>query len=116
MTYKRLILNQSAILVGYNHHDKSLTKDKNVMNRDFGSGLSVDELIGVTAYYIMHLELPPGEVFENVNKAARVLIANDFESCMLMEIWEDGHTVWVMVPSGAPIWVTPTGQIVQTKK
>lgn len=85
------------------------------MSRDFGPGLSVDELIGMTVYHIRHLQLPPGEIFDKANRAALVLSEHDLESCMLMEIWEDGHTVWQLLPSGKPIWVTPAGQIKQEK-
>ena len=84
-----------------------------IMERDFGSGLTVDELIGMTAYQIAHLTLPPGDVFKHTSQAANILEENALESCILVELWEDGHTVWLSAQSKHPVWVTPDGQVRQ---
>jgi len=81
------------------------------MSRDYGAGLTVDELIGMLASQITRLVLPRGEVFQNASRAARILEENNFETCILTEIWGDGHTVWQTMGLKQPIWVTPTGQI-----
>jgi len=81
------------------------------MERDFGSGLTVDELIGMTAYQITHLTLPPGDIFEHTFWAASVLEDSFLESCILLELWGDGHTVWQSAELEQPIWVTPSGQV-----
>lgn len=83
------------------------------MERDFGSGLTIDELIGMTAYQIAHLTLPPGVIFRHTIQAGCILEENFLESCILVELWEDGHTVWQSAQSKQPVWVTPTGQIRQ---
>lgn len=83
------------------------------MVRDFGPGLSVDELIGMPAWHIYNLELPPGEVFETAHRAAQVLVRNNLESTVLAELWEDGHTVWHDLKNGNPVVVNATGQVIR---
>ena len=83
--------------------------------RDFGAGLSVDELIGLTAYHIQHLSLPSGEIFAKAKKAARRMVDANLESYLLVELWEDGHSVWVDPTSGDPVVVSQTGQMNRTR-
>jgi len=85
------------------------------MVRDFGSGLTVDELVGMPAWHLDRLDLPPGEIFIKVSKAANVMVEAGLESSILMELWEDGHTVWHGIKSHEPTVVTPGGQLIRTK-
>lgn len=82
------------------------------MFRDYGAGLSIDELIGMQAQDIASLSLPNEEAFERLKSAARTLCDHDQESCILMEVWGEGDTVWMSV-GGGPLLVWPSGQIQQ---
>lgn len=86
------------------------------MLRDFGSGLTVDELIGIPAYHIDKMNLPPEEIFQKIKSAAGEMVKADLESFILMEIWEDGHTVWHSIRGEKPAVITPTGQLIRTRK
>jgi hypothetical protein len=92
---------------------KKIDKDGTNMAHDFGAGITVDDLIGMTAYQITHLSLPPGDIFMHTLQAGRTLEENSLDSCILVELWEDGHTVWQSEQSKNPVWVTPNGQIRQ---
>jgi len=81
--------------------------------RDYGAGLTVDELVGMTAWQIVHLSLPAGEVFRKVIIASEIMMKNDLESNILVELWEDGHTVWNDFKNNQPVVVTPTGQVLR---
>ena len=83
------------------------------MVQDFGAGLTVDELIGLTADKISNLNLPPGDIFQRVFEAGSYIKRKGFKSAILTEIWGDGHTVWRSKQGGVPLWVTPTGKIVR---
>jgi hypothetical protein len=83
------------------------------MNRDYGAGLTVDELIGMTAYQIMHLALPPGEIFQKSRQAAQVMVDHNLESYLLTELWEDGHSVWRSIRGQNQVRVDPRGQLIQ---
>lgn len=83
--------------------------------RDFGPGLTVDELIGMPAWHLDRLDLPPGEIFVTVSDAASVMVEAGLESCVLMELWEDGHTVWHSIENNEPTIVTPGGQLIRAK-
>jgi len=85
------------------------------MARDFGAGMSVDELIGMPAWTIAHLNMPPGEVFQMVFMAAKILMSENFDSCLLVELWGDGHSVWAHPKSGQPVVVSSSGQITRTR-
>jgi len=85
------------------------------MYRDFGPGLTVDELIGMPAYYIYNMKLPPGEIFQKVKTAALEMIKANLESFILAEIWEDGHTVWNSLEDGKPALITPAGHLIRVK-
>lgn len=84
------------------------------MTRDFGAGLSVDELIGLSAWVIGRLTLPRQDAFETVQKDANLLIAINKESYILMELWEDGHSTWQQPNGKQPLMITPTGQVIDT--
>ena len=84
------------------------------MVRDFGPGLTVDELIGMTAWHIDALDLPGGQSFTYAKKGARVVVEAGLDSFILAEIWEDGHTVWNSIKKENPAVVTPTGQLIRT--
>ncbi|MEA3327101.1 MAG: hypothetical protein U9R53_07300 [Chloroflexota bacterium] len=85
------------------------------MARDFGAGLSVDELIGLSAWFIYHLALPDEEVFKTTMAAAMQLVKADLGSLILLELWEDGHTVWMSPDTKRPVVVTPAGQMIPSK-
>lgn len=85
------------------------------MVRDFGPGLTVDELIGMPAWHLDRLDLPPGEIFTTVSDAARVMVEAGLESFVLAELWEDSHTVWQGIEDHEPAIVTPGGQLVRKK-
>ena len=81
------------------------------LNRDFGAGQSVDELIGFSAWFIYHLALPDQAVFRTTMNAAAELVNADAGSLLLLELWEDGHTVWMSPSTKKPVVVTPDGQM-----
>lgn len=83
--------------------------------RDFGSGLSVDELIGMSALEIIQLAMPSETVFLVAQKAAKWMIQASLRDHVLVEIWEDGHTVWSEPDSGLPVVVSPLGHITKSK-
>jgi hypothetical protein len=78
---------------------------------DFGAGLSLDELVGMSAGEILSAILPNGDVFETICQAALVLYQRRLEACILVEIWADGHTFWHFSSPDEPVLVTPTGQL-----
>jgi hypothetical protein len=82
---------------------------------DYGAGLTVDELIGMSVWHIAHLKLPSGEVFRIVKFATKILLDANLESFILVELWEDGHSVWQDYKKNVPLVVTPTGQIFRKK-
>ena len=92
-----------------------IDRNEGKMVRDFGSGLTVDELIGMPAWHLDRLDLPPGVTFITVSDAARVMVEAGLESCVLAELWEDGHTVWHSIETHEPAMVTPSGQLIRTK-
>lgn len=85
------------------------------MSRDFGVGISVDELIGFSAWFIFHLALPDEAVFRTTMKAASMLIKADAGSHLLLELWEDGHTVWMNPSTKQPVVITPAGKMNPSK-
>ncbi|KUK94296.1 MAG: hypothetical protein XE06_0835 [Anaerolineaceae bacterium 46_22] len=84
------------------------------MFRDYGPGLTVDELIGTPAFHLDHLQLPPGEVFDKVKSTARKMVESGMESFVLSEIWEDGYTVWTSLKDEKPALITPGGQLIRS--
>lgn len=84
------------------------------MFQDFGSGLTVDELVGLPAWHIKHIKLPPGEIFLKVRSAANEMVKGNLESFVLTEIWEDGHTVWNSLKEETPAVITPSGRLIRT--
>ena len=85
------------------------------MARDFGPGISVDELIGMPAWSIAHLKMPPGEIFQMALMAAKIMKNESFDSYLLVELWEDGHSVWAHPKSYQPVVVSSSGQITRTR-
>ncbi len=43
--------------------------------------------------------------------AAKKLVKVDAGSHLLLELWEDGHTVWMSPSTKQPVVVTPGGQM-----
>jgi len=91
-----------------------MSQENLLMVRDFGPGLTVDELIGMPAFHLDRLQLPPGEVFDQVKSSARKMIEAGMESFVLSEIWEDGYTVWTSLRDEKPALITPGGQLIRT--
>ena len=86
-----------------------------ILNPDFGGGLSLDELVGMTAGEIYSTHLPHGEVFQVVIHAAGRMLQSELEVYKLMEIWADGHTVWHGCVKDDPVVVTPAGELIRTQ-
>ena len=86
------------------------------MVQDFGAGLTVDDLIGLTADQISQHSIPKGEIYQLVLQSAKYLLKKNYQSAILTEIWGDGHTVWRIHEGKEPLWVTPTGGIVRSKE
>ena len=83
---------------------------------DFGGGLSLDELVGMTAGEIFSVFLPNGEVFQAASRAAARMLGAGLDAYILMEIWADGHTVWHGQLHDDPVVVTPMGELIRTKE
>jgi len=82
---------------------------------DFGAGLSVDELIGVSAAQISVLRLPADKVFQQALQAARRMVKTGLGSHLLVELWEDNHSVWNDPNNGLPVVVSPDGSITRSQ-
>ncbi|QRN84197.1 hypothetical protein JR338_05510 [Chloroflexota bacterium] len=85
------------------------------MVRDYGAGLTIDELIGMKAGDIVSLALPNERVFARVNAAAMILVNHDYAGYHLMELWGSGETIWMGVDQYDVIQVLPSGQIMPQK-
>lgn len=81
------------------------------MTHDLGSGLTFDDLAGLTALEIRSLGLPNENLTVAVHKASQILIEKEFGTYLLMELWGDGHSVWQESEKGQVVVITPTGQI-----
>ena len=82
---------------------------------DFGAGLSLDELIGLTAGQLQTFNLPQGEVYQSIEKAAERMLRAELEAYLLMEVWADGHTLWHGIRWDDPVIVTPAGDVIRTR-
>jgi hypothetical protein len=82
---------------------------------DFGAGLSLDELIGLTAGQLKTFHLPNGEVYQSIEKAAERMLRAGLDAYSLMEVWADGHTLWHGIRRDDPVVVTPAGDVIQTQ-
>ena len=83
--------------------------------RDFGAGLSVDELIGISAVQISRIKLPAEKVFQQALWSAKHMVQAGLGSHLLVELWEDNHSVWRDPHNGLPVVVSPDGSITRTK-
>jgi hypothetical protein len=81
------------------------------MIQDLGSGLTFDDLVGLTALEIQRLGLPNEDLGATVHRASQILIEKEFGTYFLMELWGDGHSVWQESEKGQVVVVNPTGQI-----
>jgi len=82
---------------------------------DFGAGLSLDELIGLTAGQLRDFNLPQGEVYLLIEKAAEQMLKAGLDAYLLMEVWADGHTLWHGLRQDDPVIVTPKGNVFRTQ-
>jgi hypothetical protein len=82
---------------------------------DFGGGLSLDELVGMTAGEIYGAELPNGAAFHAATRAAGRMLHAGMTFYCLMEVWADGHTVWHGPVRDDPVVVTPSGELIRTR-
>lgn len=87
-----------------------------MMVRDFGAGLTADELVGMTAWQIARLDLPRGDAFEAAQRGAVFLARKGADNYFLEELWADGHSVWRNPKTEGPAVVTPDGQIRQAQE
>ncbi len=85
------------------------------MIRDFGAGLTIDELVGMQAADIASFELPNEKCFTQLQSAANNLVCHDFEAYRLMELWGNGETVWMGADQTEVIIVSASGQILPQK-
>jgi hypothetical protein len=76
---------------------------------DFGSGMAVDELVGLPAWQICSLALVNDHLCDVLQRAAALLVADGRPQFLLMEIWGDGHSVWHDENNHHVAQVTPTG-------
>ena len=89
--------------------------NKTPSSPDFGAGLSLDELIGLTAGQLQTFKLPKGEVYLMIEKAAERMLQSGLEAYLLMEVWADGHTLWHGIRRDDPVIVTPKGDVFRTQ-
>ena len=82
---------------------------------DFGAGLSLDELVGMTAGEILSAPLPNGEVFIAAGSASALMYQRGLEDYVLVEVWADGHTAWRGHLRDDPVIVTPADQLFRTR-
>ena len=85
------------------------------MVRDFGAGLTIDELIGMQARDIASLALPNEKIFKTLKTGAKNLCDRDFGEYILMELWGSGETVWMGAGQRDVLMVRPSGQILPHK-
>jgi len=85
------------------------------MVRDFGSGMTIDELIDMRAEDICALRLPSEKAFRFVKKVAAEMVEAGFVNYVLNELWEDGHSIWRNPRTDKSVIITPTGQIRQSR-
>lgn len=85
-----------------------------MMVRDFGAGLTIDELIGMCAGDIDALALPNEKVFSQLKSAAAILCGQDFGDYRLMELWGSGESVWMGANQSEVVQISPSGQIRST--
>jgi len=81
------------------------------MVRDFGAGLTIDELIGMSARDIASLTMPNEKVYSPLSSAAAVLCARDYGDYLLMELWGSGESVWMGANQSEVVQVLASGQI-----
>ena len=85
------------------------------MPRDYGSGMTIDELIGMTVLAIHGLDLPRESLYSAIRKAIRLLLGKGFEMLVLVELWSDGNSVWQDPDTEKVVVVTPDGQLNQSQ-
>jgi len=85
------------------------------MPRDYGSGMTIDELIGMTVLAIHGLDLPRESLYRAIRKAIRLLMGKGFEMLVLVELWSDGNSVWQDPDTEKVVVVTPDGQLNQSQ-
>ena len=81
------------------------------MFRDFGAGLTIDEMIGMRAGDISALPLPNEKAFSRLKAAAAILCERDYGDYHLMELWGSGESVWMGANQSEVVQVSPSGQI-----
>lgn len=79
--------------------------------KDYGPGLTFDDLVGLTAFEIDRATLPNDNLSAVIQRASQKLIENELGRFVLMELWGDGHSVWQTSEDGDVVVVTPTGQL-----
>ncbi|MDY6873198.1 MAG: hypothetical protein SVR81_04420 [Chloroflexota bacterium] len=82
------------------------------MQRDFGPGLTIDDLIGLPAEQLMALSLPNETIFDSIARSAAMLTDRQKGNFLLMELWGDGYSVWQGRDENEVLQITPTGRVV----
>ncbi len=83
-----------------------------MMQQDFGSGLTIDDLIGLPAKRIGMLSLPNEAIFGSLRRSAGLLADLGKGHFVLAELWGDGYSVWTGERAEDVLQVTPTGQVI----
>lgn len=89
--------------------------NNNSPSPDFGAGLSLDDLIGLTAGQLQAFNLPTGNVYQMIEEAAEHMLQAGLEGYLLMEVWADGHTLWHGIRRDDPVIVSPNGDVFRTQ-
>lgn len=82
------------------------------MQRDFGPGLTIDDLIGLRADDIRPIPLPNEAVYRHLSQAVDLLAEQGLGNYTLMELWGDGHSAWQGPDMDEVLLIRPTGQFV----
>jgi hypothetical protein len=82
------------------------------MQRDFGPGMTIDDMIGLRSNDIRSIQLPNEAVYEYLDRAVQILTEQDLGDYVLMELWGDGHSVWQGPGEEDVLLIRPTGQVV----
>ena len=81
------------------------------MIRDYGAGLTIDELIGMKARDIVSITLPNEVGFVSLKNAVQALCDRGYENYSLMELWGNGESVWMGAGPKDVVIAWPSGQI-----
>ena len=81
------------------------------MRHDFGTGMTFDDLVGISALEIERLHLPNENLGVAIHRASQILVEKEMGTFFLLELWGDGHSVWQESEDGRVVVISPTGQL-----